>query len=171
MSTHIDWGRLKAQGRVKDIGIPWSTEEMDAIYKLAIPAEFVREGCLTREAYNKAFETEKNLTTKPLKRLTVEELQTVAKKRNIVFTPDTPKEVLIGEIEKAETGNSYRDKEEREKKDHLEKKPVEPPAEPKEDEPKEEKKEDESKLPGDKTEPEPKEEEHLKGKRGRPKGT
>jgi len=45
----IDWGRLKEQGRVKDINKPWTDEELHAIHKLKIPVDLVRKGVLTLE--------------------------------------------------------------------------------------------------------------------------
>ena len=54
MATTINWGKLLAQGRVKAVGIPWSTEESNAIYKLKIPACYVRQGILTLEDYEQA---------------------------------------------------------------------------------------------------------------------
>ena len=49
-----DWGALVAQNRCKSIGVSWSEEELNALTVLKIPAEYVRGGCTTLEAYEKA---------------------------------------------------------------------------------------------------------------------
>lgn len=49
-----NWSALVEQGRAKALGVSWDDEELNAIYQLKIPVEFVREGCLTLEAYQKA---------------------------------------------------------------------------------------------------------------------
>lgn len=61
MSNGADWGSLVAQGRAKAHGVAWSEEELHALHELKIPLEFVRGGCLTLEAYEKATKGE----TKP----------------------------------------------------------------------------------------------------------
>jgi hypothetical protein len=43
----INWAGLKNSGRVKDINVPWSPEELHAIHVLKIPVEDVRNGILT----------------------------------------------------------------------------------------------------------------------------
>lgn len=49
----IDWGKLYSQNRVKYPGVPWSKEELKAVYELHIPAAYVRQGALTKEEYDK----------------------------------------------------------------------------------------------------------------------
>lgn len=49
-----NWGLLYEQGRCKAYGIPWTEEEAFAVSQLKIPAEYVRQGCLTIEDYEKA---------------------------------------------------------------------------------------------------------------------
>ena len=59
------------QGRARDIGVPWSEDELKAIYTLKIPVEYVREGILDKETYEKkVFKGEK-----PLEFLTDPELR------------------------------------------------------------------------------------------------
>ena len=53
MQTSLNWGKLIAQGRAKDVGIPWSNEELHAIHELKIPTEYVRDGVLTLDDYSK----------------------------------------------------------------------------------------------------------------------
>lgn len=50
----IDWQKLYLQGRVKDIGVAWSEEELVALYELKIPAVYVRDGILTAKEYEAA---------------------------------------------------------------------------------------------------------------------
>ena len=49
-----NWALVYAQGRCKAIGVPWSEEEAHAALVLKIPAEYVRQGVLTWEDYEKA---------------------------------------------------------------------------------------------------------------------
>lgn len=55
MSSSPNWSKLVEQGRAKAHGIPWTEIELKAIYELKIPADYVRNGCLTVEQ----FESEK----------------------------------------------------------------------------------------------------------------
>lgn len=77
----IDWETLLKHNRVKAIGIPWTEEELNAIYNLKIPVEKVREGILTLEDLKK----EGNQTRKSLFSMTKEELMQLAKKEGIEF--------------------------------------------------------------------------------------
>ena len=54
MSQSTNWGKLLSQGRCKAFGVPWSDEEAKAVFILKIPAENVRQGCLTLEDYEQA---------------------------------------------------------------------------------------------------------------------
>ncbi len=53
-SNGPDWGTLVSQNRAKSIGVAWSEEELHALHELKIPAEYVRGGCTTLTAYEKA---------------------------------------------------------------------------------------------------------------------
>jgi len=46
-----DWAALVQQGRAKAHGISWNDAELHARYQLMIPAEYVRRGALTLEAF------------------------------------------------------------------------------------------------------------------------
>ena len=85
-----NWGKLVEKNRCKAIGVPWTEEESDAIYKLSIPAEFVRNGCLTTKEYLEEVrslqEKEKKGEEKPLNHQTKDELKASAKKLKINFT-------------------------------------------------------------------------------------
>ena len=89
----VNWAKLVAQGRVKSIGIPWTPEEASAIYKLKIPVDYVRNGVLTLEDYEKA---QKEGTVKTV---SGDELKKEAKELGISFTPEATAEVLEKEIE------------------------------------------------------------------------
>ena len=54
MAIGPDWGNLVASGRAKSLGVSWSEEELHALHEFKIPLEYVRGGCLTIEAYEKA---------------------------------------------------------------------------------------------------------------------
>lgn len=47
-----NWAKLKEQGRCKEVGVPWSSEEAKAVFELHIPAPYVRRGCLTVDSFN-----------------------------------------------------------------------------------------------------------------------
>ena len=91
---NVNWAKLAAQNRVKAVGIPWTPEEANAIYKLKIPADYVRKGILTLKDYEKA---KASGIEKPKKK---EELEKEAKELEISFTPDVTPEALREEIAK-----------------------------------------------------------------------
>jgi hypothetical protein len=84
----IDWSKLVAQGRAKAYGISWNEEESKALYVYKIPADYVRQGVLTLEEYEKA------LKQSPIKSMSKEELIAEAKKKGIATTPEATKESL-----------------------------------------------------------------------------
>lgn len=90
----INYARLKAQGRVKDIGVPWNEAELKAIYKLKIPADYVRDGILTLEDYEDAVREEKE-TSKPLTREAISVLFDICKHLKILVTPDAEHDSLV----------------------------------------------------------------------------
>jgi len=55
----INWGRLKSQDRVNDIGKPWTQEEQKAIHEFKIPPAYVRGGILTIKEYTSELAREK----------------------------------------------------------------------------------------------------------------
>ena len=89
--TDINYANLVAQGRAKAIGVPWSDEENHAIYTLKIPADFVREGVVTLEAYEKAQSKDKKFEEetgeKPLNKMSKTELQAKADELGLQYTP------------------------------------------------------------------------------------
>lgn len=48
----VDWGTLVSQNRAKAFGIPWSDKEWTAL-KSGIPADYIREGILNLNDYEK----------------------------------------------------------------------------------------------------------------------
>jgi hypothetical protein len=91
----IDWSKLVSQGRAKAIGVSWSEAELKARYELGIPAEYVRQGILTKEDYDNA------LKQGPIEQKTKEEVMKEAKEEGISATPDAPKEVVADLVQKA----------------------------------------------------------------------
>lgn len=93
-----NWSKLLAQDRCKAFGVPWSVEEDYARHQLKIPAEFVRNGCLTSEDYQKAQNELAGLKAegkeKPLRYMNKAELQKKAGELGIQFTPEATNVVL-----------------------------------------------------------------------------
>lgn len=94
-----NWGKLLTQNRCKAIGVPWTDEELNAIHKLKIPAEFVRNGCLTLEDYQKASSKLEGLKAEgkeiPLVDMNKAELMAKAGELDIQFTPEVTRADLI----------------------------------------------------------------------------
>lgn len=78
-----NWSALLAKDRCKALGVPWSGDELKAIYKLNIPADYVRQGCLTVKDYenmlNGVTEEEKKVGKKQLVHMRKDELVEEAK--------------------------------------------------------------------------------------------
>lgn len=89
----INWANLVAKGRAKAIGVPWSEEEA-AARAVGVPAEYVRDGILTLEEYEKA-KAKDDKNGPPLERMPLGELRTLAAETGFEFTPETPPETLI----------------------------------------------------------------------------
>jgi hypothetical protein len=87
----IEWGKLVSQGRAKAYGVPWTSEEAVAVSQ-GIPADYVRQGILTVEEYNKV----KDL---PVDKRTKEELMKEAQDKGIAVTPEATEESLKQVIE------------------------------------------------------------------------
>lgn len=84
-NSGLPWGNLVEQGRAKAIGIPWSEADLQAIYDLKIPVEFVREGILTLEDYERVSAKQQVPETKSLRYMKREELIDLAKSKGIEF--------------------------------------------------------------------------------------
>jgi hypothetical protein len=96
-----NWAKLKEEGRVKDIGISWNEEELKALYEEKIPADYVREGILTKEDYAKALEQEAKDGKKSIAKMSKEDLMSEAVQLGVKVTPDASKESLVKAITKA----------------------------------------------------------------------
>lgn len=95
--TQLNWAKLYSQGRCKEIGVPWTKEEQEAL-KNGISVDDVRAGILDEKSRAKV---EKNMT--PLEKLKRADLIEIAKEKGIVFDEDyVTKAVLIDEIKKLE---------------------------------------------------------------------
>ena len=95
----INWGKLVAQNRVKAPGIPWTEEELNAIYHLGIDPEDVRNGILTKEEADS--QDQNNDVQKPLKKMKKDELVKIAQDLGLQFDENVvSKGDLILEIEK-----------------------------------------------------------------------
>lgn len=99
MDNSINWGRLREQGRVKEIGIPWTNEEANAVFKLGVPADSVRRGCLTMEDHNALLDKDKKDFEKTgtvyIRYLSKEKLLKLCAKYNIPATDEATNPVLV----------------------------------------------------------------------------
>lgn len=97
MSTP-NWANLVKQGRAKDIGVPWSLEEQNAVFVLKVPVEYVRRGCFTIEDYEalkKQDETHKSKTGElPVAAMPREDLLKKANEANLEITNDVADSAL-----------------------------------------------------------------------------
>lgn len=95
----INWGRLRQQDRVKEVGVPWSPEESRAVHILKVPADSVRKGCLTMEDHEKlvAKETEQVEKTGkvPLKSLKKADLLDLCVEHEIMVTEEATNATLV----------------------------------------------------------------------------
>lgn len=105
-----NWGQLYESGRCKQVGIPWNEAEKQAVYILKVPADYVRKGCLTTEAYEKMVAEEKGEVAKtgkvPLTQLRKEQLLVLCQKASINVTPEATKATLIDELKQSGVSSS-----------------------------------------------------------------
>lgn len=92
-----NWGKLKAQGRVKDVGLPWSAEEQAAI-SAGVPADYVRRGALSLADYEKMLASDEESRDAngnlPLEAAPTAQLRAQATELGIAYTNDIPDDVL-----------------------------------------------------------------------------
>jgi hypothetical protein len=101
MSTP-NWGKLYREGRVKAIGVPFNDKELEALHKLEIPAEYVRDGILSKEDYEKTLAADEK-KGRPLTRMSRQELLNRATELDITdFTNATTDDYLRIMITEAE---------------------------------------------------------------------
>lgn len=103
MSTP-NWGRLKAQGRVKDVGLPWNADEAKALAE-GVPADYVRRGALSLDDYEDIVAADEKALKKngelPVEALSRTDLQNKAIELEIAFTPEVTDETLRSLIAQA----------------------------------------------------------------------
>lgn len=101
----VDWGRLYEQGRCKSIGVAWNEAEKHAAYILNIPADYVRKGCLTKDAYERVVAEEKGEVVKtgkvPLIQLRKEQLYSLCRAKDLNVTIEATKATMIDELKAA----------------------------------------------------------------------
>lgn len=100
-----NWAKLVEQGRAKGIGQPWSDKELCARYVLGIPAEYVRQGVLTEQAYKQALakteDKERRTGEKSPFRMTKNELLKKAQELKLNIVGDIPRHELVRLVTKA----------------------------------------------------------------------
>lgn len=96
-----DWGLYKEKGRCKDIGVPWSEEEMHARYGLGIPADLVRKGVLTLEEYEFEQKGGKKVGAKFMRSMTKEEVKGLAADLGIKVPKNAKRLEIISLIKKS----------------------------------------------------------------------
>lgn len=99
--SSLNWAKLKDTGRAKDIGVAWDEAELKALHEYNIPADYVREGVLTKENYAKALEAEVKDGKKSLMKSSKEELLEEAISLGLKVTPDASKDALVKGITKS----------------------------------------------------------------------
>lgn len=99
----VNWTKLVAAGRAKDLGVAWDEEELTSLTTIAQTkglqfvevAPFIREhGPISVEEYEERFEERKEEQTRGY-------LEKLAKEKGVSFTGDTPITTLRNLIDKA----------------------------------------------------------------------
>ena len=94
-----NWNKLVEQGRVNAPGLSWTPKEHYARYTLHIPAEFVRNGCLTKEDYFASMKDIAGLKERgeelPLKNMDKADLLAKAGELGFPVTPEITRADLI----------------------------------------------------------------------------
>lgn len=108
MQTNINWARLKSFGNVKEVNVPWSTEEWEFISKAkdAIDknnrVEAVRAGFLSLEKYEAAKKWDEHVKAeRSPHELTADELLAKAKDVGVELTGEMDLEDLADAVAKA----------------------------------------------------------------------
>lgn len=104
MPQTLDWGKLVSQGRAKAPGVSWPDEEIKALgiickatgKPMSYVAQYVRNGILTVDAFNKA--QEKPGAINPFLKLSQKELMKKAQELGLSVSPDATLEVLAQTI-------------------------------------------------------------------------
>lgn len=99
----VNWTKLVASGRAKDIGVSWNEEELESLVTIAQEkhrtfaevAPFIREhGAITAEEYEEYVSVNPNAHSR-------EEIEAKADDLGVAYSKDTPVTTLIAHIEKA----------------------------------------------------------------------
>ncbi len=101
MSSTIDWATKKAQGRVKDIGTPWTEEELIALRDGKATVEELREG--TAPKAPKAPKKPTVSDEKPLEKWVKKDLIAKAIELGLEPAPDATNPELVAGIQEALT--------------------------------------------------------------------
>ena len=100
--TGVNWNTLYNQGRCKQIGVGWNEAEKQAVFVLKVPADYVRKGCLTMDAYEKMVAEEKGEVKRtgkvPLAQLKKEQLYAICLEKGLNVTPEATKATMIEEL-------------------------------------------------------------------------
>lgn len=101
--SNINWAKLTREGRVKAPGISWTKEEAKAVFVDKVPADIVRSGFLSVEAFEaakkEAEKTPGQYAFAKLKLLKKAELAVLAKELKIDFDEEAlSRNDLIAEI-------------------------------------------------------------------------
>jgi len=122
-----NWAKALSQNppSCNDIGIPWTEAEAKAVLIDRIPADYVRAGALSHEAYEKMKGKNDLYKEKhgeyPLIFWTRDELYHEADRLEIPYTATTPKTILANAIELGRQKEEIRKAEEETKKEEQEK--------------------------------------------------
>lgn len=99
MMSSPNWTKLVEQGRAKAYGVSWTSEELVALHELKIPADYVRNGVLTKEDYEKEkAKVEAHVVStgeKPLTHMKQAELLVLAKEIGLEVTNEAKRFELI----------------------------------------------------------------------------
>ena len=98
MNHSIDWATKKAQGRVKDIGVPWTEEELIALKSGEATVEGLRGG---DAAPSKPTEPKAPAGEKALEKMNKGELTAKAEELGLTVSPDATKAELVDQIKEA----------------------------------------------------------------------
>lgn len=100
-NSNIDWATKKSQGRVKDIGVPWSEEELVLLKEGKTPDELRDVHSSTSRAGSSKTTAPAAPVEKPLKNWLKKDLQAKAKELDLNLPEDATNPELVAAIEEA----------------------------------------------------------------------
>ena len=99
--TGLNWIKLVNENRAKAIGIPWTDEELNAIYNKGVSPDDVRNGILEKEKEEAKKEEPKKENPKPIHYWKKDELIEKAKELGLSFDETiVQRSDLVAEINK-----------------------------------------------------------------------